>query len=248
MAKNQRGRKSSNQYFGRVEEEAVVRYLECNDESERNTIYNQYLRKPLDKMVESIVRKYGLHRNGVSFKNHHDDILGHLITKAEKFNKESGNRAYSYYGTIIKNYALGAIIKDDNFIKKVSSYEDLSTDYLEDRDDLKYEIHNNSFISDEFFNKLTESIRNEIEGDSMTSKKKLTDNEKKVGYALIDILTTWNEGNYELGEGTKFNKNYILESMRNYTGLTTKDIRLAMKRFKDVYGIIKIQSIDKGFE
>jgi hypothetical protein len=33
--------------------------------------------------------------------------------------------------------------------------------------------------------------------------------------------------------GSKYNKNSVLETMRNYTNLSTKDIRLSMKRFKD---------------
>ena len=48
--------------------------------------------------------------------------------------------------------------------------------------------------------------------------------------------------------GTKFNKNSILESMRRYTGLNTKDIRLAMKRYKMLYDIVKIDGLENGIE
>jgi len=36
--------------------------------------------------------------------------------------------------------------------------------------------------------------------------------------------------------------------MRNYTGLTTKDIRLSMKRYKMLYGIIKLDGLENGIE
>jgi hypothetical protein len=39
--------------------------------------------------------------------------------------------------------------------------------------------------------------------------------------------------------GSKYNKNSVLETMRNYTNLSTKDIRLSMKRFKDLYEVLK---------
>jgi hypothetical protein len=39
--------------------------------------------------------------------------------------------------------------------------------------------------------------------------------------------------------GSKYNKNSVLETMRNYTNLSTKDIRLAMKRYKQLYDFLK---------
>jgi hypothetical protein len=36
--------------------------------------------------------------------------------------------------------------------------------------------------------------------------------------------------------------------MRNYTNLSTKDIRMAMRRFKILYNFIKITGIEDGFE
>jgi hypothetical protein len=39
--------------------------------------------------------------------------------------------------------------------------------------------------------------------------------------------------------GSKYNKNSVLETMRNYTNLSTKDIRLSLQRFKDLYEMLK---------
>ena len=39
--------------------------------------------------------------------------------------------------------------------------------------------------------------------------------------------------------GSKYNKNSVLETMRNYTNLSTKDIRIAMKRYKELYELLK---------
>jgi hypothetical protein len=100
---------------------------------------------------------------------------------------------------------------------------------------------------DKFIKKLIYGIKNELEGDdSIVGKKKLTENEEKVGLALIDILKDWEVTLDSMAGGTKFNKNSVLESMRNYTGLNTKDIRVAMKRFKEMYAIVKIDGIENG--
>ena len=249
MAK-QRGRKRTNDlYFGPEEEAAVVRFLECNDEIERNAIYNQWLRKPFDKMIESIIRRYKLYRKGYSFEDLHSDTLSFLITKADKFDKDSGKKAYSYYGTICKHYILGLLIKDDGSLKQLYSYEDLSQDYFDDREDLQYEIDDKDFTLDKFIVKLTGGIKLEIDNnETLPIKKRLNENEIKVGYALIDILENWEQTLDVMNGGSKFNKNSVLETMRNYTNLSTKDIRSSMKRYKDIYSILKIEGLENGFE
>ena len=65
------------------------------------------------------------------------------------------------------------------------------------------------------------------------------ENEKKVGYALVEILENWEDTFEAMDGGSKYNKNSVLETMRNYTNLSTKDIRIAMKRYKDLYEILK---------
>lgn len=247
MAKK-RGRKRKNDlYFGPEQEDAVLRYLQSEDNIERNAIYNEWLREPLDKMIESIIRKYKLYRKTESFEDLHSDTLSFLMTKAHKFENSKGTRAYSYYGTICKNYILGLLINDEKKLKQFYSYEDVSST-VEERDDMQYEIDDFEFTMDKFINKLIDSVKQELEGDSTINKKKLNENEIKVGLALIDILKSWEVTLDLMNGGTKFNKNSVLESMRNYTGLNTKDIRLAMKRYKDLYDFIKIDGMENGIE
>lgn len=247
MAK-QRGRKRVNDlYFGPEEEEAVIKFLESNNDLERNIIYNTWLRKPLDKMIESIIRRYKLYRKGETFEDLHSDTLSFLITKADKFDKDAGRKAYSYYGTICKNYILGLLIKDEKIIKQLYSYEEIPTETLEERIDLSYEMHSNEIELDDLIFKLISSIENEINNENILNRKKINDNEKKVGYALIEILSNWKLTLSMMDGGNKYNKNSILESMRNYTNLSTKDIRLAMRRYKDLYNFIKISGMEDGF-
>jgi hypothetical protein len=229
-------------YFGPEEEEAVVRYLESTDDIERNKIYNQWLRAPLDKMVESIIRTYKLYRKGETFENLHSDTLSFLITKADKFESKRGKKAYSYYGTICKHYIIGILQKDDKHLKLTDSYEDVSTE-VEQRDDQIYTIDDNSFSMDDFLPSLIEGIRTEMDDTNHAPKKKLNENERRVGEALIEILENWERAFGVMQGGAKYNKNSVLETMRNYTNLSTKDIRLAMKRYKELYEILKEQGL-----
>jgi len=236
---NKRGRKRKDEvYFGPEEEQAVNDYLASTDDKERNLIYNQWLKEPLDKMIESIIRRYKLYRKGETFEDLHGDTLSFLMTKAHKFENARGKKAYSYYGTICKHYILGLLIKDEKYNRQTFSYEDISSE-LEENVDLSYTIDDNDFEMDAFMAKIIKSIKLELEDNNLPTKKKLNDNERKIGYALVDILENW-EKSFNVMDGTsKYNKNSILETMRNYTNLSTKDIRMAMKRFKLIYEMIK---------
>jgi hypothetical protein len=233
-----RGRKRTNEmYFGPEEEEAVVKFLESTDESERNIIFNEWLKAPLDKMIESIIRRYKLYRKGETFEELHSDTVSFLMTKVHRFEAGRGKKAYSYFGTISKNYILGLLIKDEKYLRQTSSYEDMANEF-EEREDLTYVIDNDGFVMDDFILKLIEGIKEEMNDEDLPPKKKLNDNEKKVGFALIYILENWETAFETMEGGSKYNKNSVLETMRNYTLLSTKDIRIAMKRYKDLYELL----------
>jgi len=56
---------------------------------------------------------------------------------------------------------------------------------------------------------------------------------------LVSILENW-ESVFEHQTSTnKYNKNLILYYIREMTSLETKDIRIAMKRFKTIYKLVK---------
>ena len=234
-----RGRKRTNElYFGPKEEEAVIKFLESTDQNERNQIFDENLKAPLDKMIESIIRRYKLYRKGETFDDLHKDTLSFLMTKVHKFESDRGKKAYSYFGTISKRYILGLLMKDEKYLKQTTSYEDIS-ESIEEREDMTYTIDSTTFSMGEFIKNLSEGIKTELNDENLPPKKKLTENERKVGNALIDILENWEIIFKSMDGGSKYNKNSVLETMREYTNLSTKDIRLAMKRYKELYELLK---------
>ena len=64
--------------------------------------------------------------------------------------------------------------------------------------------------------------------------EKLNQNEEKLGYALIEIFKNFDQI-FQIGEGNKFNKNLILLSVREMTSLSTKEIRISLKKYKKLY-------------
>ena len=214
-------------YFGEDQEKAVVNYLESTDEAEKNKIFNEYLREPLIIMVESIIRRYKLYRKDMEFEEIHTDTMSFLITKISKFDHTKNTKAYSYFGTICKNYLMGAIQKDTKEQNRQVSYDDISSD-MEDNPKLSFVIDEHIIDYRDVIIKLTISLEEFIERET------LSENEQKLGYALLEIFTNVDKI-FQVGDGNKFNKNLILLSLREMTSLSTKEIRVSLKRFKNLY-------------
>lgn len=227
-----RGRKAVKEnYFDVREEEAVRKFLIAESSYEKNKIYNQFLRSPLDKMISSIIRRYKLYRKDMDFEEIHTDTHSFLMTKVDKFKPDKNKKAYSYFGTICKNYLMGQIIKDQKETNRKISYEDIS-ESLEERPDLTYRIDDDVVETDYIINKYLDELKEYIETES------LNDNEKKLGYALIDLFDNY-ETIFSGADNNKFNKNVILLSLREMTNLSTKEIRSSIKRFKKLYIVIQ---------
>jgi|TARA_R110002167_G_scaffold139824_8_gene327507 hypothetical protein len=223
-------------YFGPDQEEAVRIFLTATTYTEKNKVYNEFLRAPLNKMVESIIRKYKLYRDDMSFITMHDDTLSFLITKCDKFKPEKGKKAYSYFGTIVKNYLLGQLIKDNKKVRTQVSYEDYASD-LEERPDMLVYQKEDHLEKEGKLQKLMAEIIGEISEE--LNNEKLTDNERSVGESLVYMFENWEIIFSDASGNNKFNKNLVLHNIREMTSLTTKEIRNAMRRYKKIYKTIK---------
>ena len=232
VSSKKRGRKTVNiNYFDVREETAVRNFLLAETSEEKNKIYNEFLRGPLDKMISSIIRRYKLYRKDMDFTEIHCDTHSFLMTKVDKFKPAKEKKAYSYFGTICKNYLMGQIIKDQKETNRKVSYEDMS-ESIEQRPDMVYHIDEDQIDTTIIINEYLKELRDFIDNEN------LSDNERKLGYALIDLFDNY-ESIFSGADNNKFNKNVILLSLREMTNLSTKEIRSSMKRFKKLYIFIQ---------
>jgi predicted SprT family Zn-dependent metalloprotease len=232
VSSKKRGRKTVNvNYFDVREETAVRNFLLAETSEEKNKIYNEFLRGPLDKMISSIIRRYKLYRKDMDFTEIHCDTHSFLMTKVDKFKPAKEKKAYSYFGTICKNYLMGQIIKDQKETNRKVSYEDMS-ESIEQRPDMVYHIDEDQIDTTIIINEYLRELRDFIDNEN------LSDNERKLGYALIDLFDNY-ESIFSGADNNKFNKNVILLSLREMTNLSTKEIRSSMKRFKKLYILIQ---------
>ena len=122
---------------------------------------------------------------------------------------------------------MGQIIKDQKETNRKISYEDIST-HLENRPDMIYYIEHEQVEPEQIIKDFVVQLK------EFTDTNELTDNEKKLGVALIDLFENY-ENIFIGNDNNKFNKNIILLSLREMTNLSTKEIRTSLKKYKTLY-------------
>lgn len=236
-------------YFGDREEQAVLDFINSTSTAERNRIYNEILAEPFRIMKESILKRYPIHIGNYDITEVESNALTHLIEHMVKFDPtrigKSGNKtkAFSYCQTIIRNYYKDHGKKSYNEKKINLPYDDYAEE-LNNNTMLSYEIDNNpQNLLDALINNVVNKINQQIENDPTIKK-----NEIVVGDAIINILRNWHvlfqedtpDGKFNKRITNKFAKNKILLLLKEQTNLSTKEIRIAIKPFKEIYFIEKI--------
>lgn len=228
-------------YFYEEQENAVKRYLESNNDTERNVIFNKTLKPAFTKMIESIIRRYNLHIPNEEFDDTFNDTISFLMSKIEHFNpskisKKTGKpyKAYSYCGTVCKNYLLHKRIEFGKELERSSSYDEMCDEI---NDDVRFS--DNNVEKDDFLSEVMLGAADAIR-DIMKDSNRYSLNEKelRVGYALVDFMENW-EDIMNVEGSNKLNKSTVLYQLREMTRLTTKEVRDSMKKYKKAYYNVK---------
>jgi hypothetical protein len=240
-------------YFAEREEQAVIDYINSDSVEVKNQIYNEILLEPFRKMIQSILRRYPIHIGNYDMEEVEENALTHLIEHMVKFNPDkitkSGvkTKAYSYCQTIIRNYYKDHS-KKSYTEKKINLPYDDYIDEINENVEYSYEIETETQHQLELLiNTVVAKIEDKIDNDP-TMKK----NEIIVGDAIANVLKNWHllfqedtpDGRYNKRITNKFAKNKILLFLKEQTGLNTKEIRMAIKPFKEIYFVEKIGYLD----
>ena len=243
----------SKPYFAEKEEQAVIDYINSDSLEEKNKIYNDILIEPFRKMIQSILRRYPIHIGNYDMLEVESNALTHLIEHMVKFNPQkitkSGakTKAFSYCQTIIRNY-----YKDHSKKSYTEKKINLSfDDYIDEiNENIEY-TYDMEMESQQQLEKLINSVIGKIE-DRINNDPTIKKNEVLVGDAIVNVLRNWQvlfmedspDGRYEKRVTNKFAKNKILLYLKEQTCLSTKEIRIGIKPFKEIYFIEKIEFME----
>ena len=156
------------------------------------------------------------------------------------YKKETHNyKAYSYCGTVCKNYLM---FKSTQYAKKKirnTSYDDVFEELC---NNVKYSTNETNYA--EIAEKLVVNVAYEIERMIENAEENLlNENEIKVGNALINLLRNWEEVLPD-GGSNKLQKSSVLYFLREETMMSTKEIRDNMKKYKCVYKILRKMAVE----
>lgn len=156
------------------------------------------------------------------------------------YKKETHNyKAYSYCGTVCKNYLM---FKSTQYAKKKirnTSYDEVFEELC---NNMKYSTNETNYT--EIAEKLVVDVAYEIERMIENAEENLlNENEIKVGNALIDLLRNWEEV-LPNGGSNKLQKSSVLYFLREETMMSTKEVRDNMKKYKCIYKILKKMAVE----
>ena len=150
-------------------------------------------------------------------------------------------KAYSYCGTVCKNYLIYKNIQYTKNKQRNLPYDEMLDDFSRDPKYMVSEEEGQYSMVERLIKEMSAEIKTMM---SEREKNSLTDNEIKVGVALTELLDHW-EDVLNVDGSNKLQKSSVLYFLREETMMTTKEVRDNMKSFKKAYYILKKGMIDE---
>lgn len=205
-------------------------------------------------------KRYIVTENTVEYKNEMDEtetltIVDDMVTIDDKDFVINGDyveydnksykiqkfKAYSYCGTVCKNYLF---LKKNQYKKRRDKNIPYDVMFPTAERDSRVDDNEERYMTI-FHNDLINQTISEIQKMlSVENIGSLTENEQKIGHALLEMLMNWEEIFKRL-ENKKFNKTSVWFFLKERTDLDSKNIREGMKKYKDLYFFTKQKLINE---
>ena len=216
-------------YFGQVTEDAIVEFNNESDSRVRNTIYNERIRVPIEKLVENIIHTFKFYYFDVPTEDVKHEVVSNLILNMHKYIQHKG-KAFSYFSIVAKNYL---ILHNNNNYKKMKSHKEIGSADFERNigREKKKEEQIESVV--EFTTQFCEFLENNI--SFIFHRKKDMD----VAYSLLYLMQ--NRHNIE-----NFNKKYLYLQIREMTRSNTQHITRVVTEIKKYLKTLKEEFNSEG--
>lgn len=144
-------------------------------------------------------------------------------------------KAYSYCGTVCKNYLIYKNIQYTKNKQRNLPYDDMFDDFSKDPKQIVTEEENEYSLVERLIKNMSGEIKSMM---NEREKNALTDDEVRVGVALTELLDHW-EDVLNVDGSNKLQKSSVLYFLREETMMSTKSVRDNMKKFRNAYYILK---------
>jgi hypothetical protein len=211
-------KKSSNlYYFTQETEDAIIQYNLSESEIERNKIYIQKLKYPLEKLVENVFNTFKFEYFIDQPLDVQQEVLSFIILNLHKYRGEKG-RAFSYFSIVAKNYLI--LNNNKNFkVSKIYQDIDSSNEVLNIEDETENLRQDNYTV--EFVDLMYDYWNDKI--------TKIFDKERdiQIAYSVIELFRY-------IDAIDTFNKKTIYFLIREMTGYSGQHITPVLNKMKPI--------------
>ncbi len=221
-----RRKRTKNNYFTKVHEEAIVKYALSSCRKEKSKLYISLIQPAFDEMVNKIIFTYKFNTLP-NIDPLRDDCKIWLTTILDKYDPNKGSKAFSYFSVVTKNWFIHKVKKNSKSLKREVSFEHLVSsggpdslgtsgnveDYIDKREEAEFWM----------------CLLNQVDKWNTDNLKK---NEKCVLEAVKVLL-------HNIEDIEIFNKKAVYLYLRELTGLNTKQVVNNLNKLREKYRIFK---------
>lgn len=233
--KKTRKRRTKRLYFGPETDEAIGEFQATDSIDEKQKIYEATIQPSFSKLVENLIFIHGFAKNHYSYEALKGDCVSFLYENLCKFDASRGTKAFSYFNVVAKNWLIIQSKKRTRNIIRNVSMSNISK--MKTKDRLTIESHNVDHSPDDYvISSENKAILEEI--FQKLKKKVSSPNEIVCLNAIITLFGKIDDLDY-------LNKRAIFVYLRDISGLTPKQLSVAMSNIRKHYKEIK--NIDRSY-
>lgn len=221
-----RRKRTKNNYFTKVHEEAIVKYASSSCRKEKSELYGKLIQPAFDEMVNKIIFTYKFNTLP-NIDPLREDCKVWLTTILDKYDPNKGSKAFSYFSVVTKNWFIHKVKKNSKSLKREVSFEHLvesgGPDSLGTSGDTESYVDKREEA--EFWLCLLQQV-----------EKWDTDNLKKNEKSVLDAVRVLL---HNIEDIEIFNKKAVYLYLRELTGLNTKQVVNNLNKLREKYRIFK---------
>ena len=227
QVKTKRRKRTKNNYFTKVHEDAIIEYAASTCNKKRSQLYIEFIGPAFDEMVNKIVFTYKFN-NLPNIEPLRDECKIWLTTILDKYDPSKGSKAFSYFSVVTKNWFIHKFKKNSNKIRKEVSFEEVVENGGPDiigTSTVDEETYYDRRVEMEFWQLLLSNL-------DKWETPNLKPNEKKVLQAVRILCQSVDD--IEI-----LNKKAIYLYLREITGLNTKQVVSNLNKIRERYKTFK---------
>jgi len=232
---------SKKNYFTKETEDAIIQYNNSTDPEERGRLFRDKIHYAFYKLAENLIHTFKFYYTEVeNLEDLKHEIVALLVEeKIHKFDSSKGAKAYSYFGTIVKNWLI--VYNDKNYKKKIdkSPIEEVKSNesFSYSLDDQKYSGDKLSKFIDAYVKYCTDNIYELFPLDRYTTPP---DENAKIADAILELFRK--RDNLDV-----FNKKALYIYIREMIDVKTPKITKVANKLNDIFKKNYVFYLENGY-